>query len=71
MKLLTSQLRMHTERSNTLKKAMEAYNNTVPAFGTKEYGDYSVLLGAIMREDYYVSWLNECIKNIKEQTDLS
>ena len=38
-----------------------------PAFGTKEYGDYSVLLGAIMREEYYVSWLNECIKNIKGQ----
>lgn len=71
LKLLNSQLRMHTERSLTLKKTMESHNNTVPAFGTKEYGDYCVLLSAIMREDYYISWLNECIKNIKEQADLS
>ena len=71
MKLLHSQLRMHTERCNTLKATMEAYKGVVPPFGTREYGDYSVLLGAIMREDYYVSWLNVCIDNLKEQTGLS
>ncbi len=67
MILLHSQLRMHTERCNTLKSSMEAYGGVVPAFGTKEFGDYSVLLGAIMRENYYVSWLNVCIDNLKKQ----
>ena len=71
MKLLTSQLRMHTERSNTLKRYMDGYEGKVPAFGTKEFGDHAVLLSAIMREDYYISWLNVCIKTIKEQTGLS
>ncbi|MBE6015481.1 MAG: PadR family transcriptional regulator [Lachnospiraceae bacterium] len=70
LKLLKSQLRMHTERGNTLKRSLESYAGTVPPYGTKEYGDYSVLLGAVMREDYYVSWLNVCIENLNKQTGL-
>ena len=71
LKLLNSQLAMHTERGNTLKKNMEVYNYVVPPYGTKEFGDYSVLLGAIMREDYYVNWIKVCIENVKSQTGLN
>ena len=70
VRLLKSQIRMHTERGNTLKRSLDAYEGRVPSYGTKEFGDYSVLLGAVMREDYYVSWLKVCMDTVKSQTGI-
>lgn len=70
LEILDSQKAMHTDKLNKLKHNMETYENTIPKYGTKEFGDYSVLLSAIMREEYYVNWINICIDNVKTQTGL-
>ncbi|MBQ0014473.1 MAG: PadR family transcriptional regulator [Oscillospiraceae bacterium] len=66
MKLLTSQLSQHTDKRNHLQKIMsEVFNNKPPKKGTPELGDYMVLDGAILREDAYIDWLNNCIELYK------
>ena len=34
----------------------------VPQSDSDEFGDYLVLMGAIMREEMMIEWLNRCIR---------
>ena len=55
----------HQLKLNALTESMKAYNYECPKYGTPEFGDYSVLLCAIMRENFYIKWLNICMDNAK------
>lgn len=60
--LLKSQLNQHTEKRDDLQKVMQkVFNNKAPKKGTPELGDYLVLDGAILRENAYIDWLNNCL----------
>ena len=67
IELLKSQIDMHTAKITVLKDSMTAYDSGVPSYGTAEFGDYSVLLGAIMREEYYINWLNTIMDTVNGQ----
>ncbi|MEI3168225.1 MAG: PadR family transcriptional regulator [Lachnospiraceae bacterium] len=41
---------------------LDHYHNTAPAIGTREFGDFMVLEGAIMREKSYIDWINDCLR---------
>jgi hypothetical protein len=59
---LKDQLQKHLDKRQFLCSNMErAHHNRVPALGTKEYGDYLVLEGAIMRETSYIEWLEKAL----------
>ena len=66
LKLLQSQLNQHTEKRDFLAGIMKKeFNNKAPQKGTAELGDYMVLDGAILRENAYIDWLQNCIKLYK------
>ena len=66
LKLLQSQLKQHIEKRDHLQGVMQkVFSNTPPKKGTPELGDYMVLDGAILREDAYIEWLQNCIKLYK------
>lgn len=58
--LLENQKLQHVKRLNTLKKTFEQYPE-VPDLHSDRFGDFVVLRGAIMREEYVIDWLDECI----------
>lgn len=58
--LLQNQRQQHLKRVNSLKKTLEQYP-VVPASNSDRFGDYLVLRGAIMREENYIAWIDECI----------
>ncbi|AFA48351.1 PadR family transcriptional regulator [Acetobacterium woodii] len=64
-KHLHSQLSKHNSKKESLEKSLTAFWNNIPQYGTKEFGDYAVLLGAVMREDSYIAWLYKCLDAIK------
>ncbi len=64
-KHLHSQLTKHHFKKDTLEKSLSEYVDDIPPYGTKEFGDYAVLLGAVMREDSYIAWLHKCLDTIK------
>lgn len=64
---LISQLEKRTVRKNNLQYIMDSYYESIPNILTKEFGDYMVLKGAIMREDSYIEWLNHCILCITDK----
>ncbi len=60
---LTNQLQKHIQKKKYLDEIMLTnHNNTAPAVGTKEFGDFMVLEGAIMREQSYIDWIKDCMK---------
>ncbi len=64
--LLKSQIKQHIEKRDHLTGIMlKVFNNKVPEKGTTELGDYMVLDGAILRENSYIKWLENCIKIYK------
>lgn len=58
--LLENQRLQHVKRLNTLKKTAEQYPE-VPDRHSDRFGDFIVLRGAIMREEYVINWIDECI----------
>ncbi|WP_373481826.1 PadR family transcriptional regulator [Acetobacterium sp.] len=62
---LNSQLLKHNYKKEYLENTMVKVFSNVPQFGTKDFGDYAVLLGAILREDSYIAWLIKCLELIK------
>jgi len=61
-KHLVDQIQKHTDKRRYLSDNMKKnHNDTVPALGTKEYGDYLVLEGAILRETSYIQWLENAL----------
>lgn len=60
---LSNQLQKHILKKKYLDEIMLTnHNNTAPAVGTKEFGDFMVLEGAIMREQSYIDWIEDCQK---------
>lgn len=59
LRLLDSQIKQHNLKLKHLQDTNDSFE-TVPAKGTVEFADYLVLQSAIMREDYYLEWLNLC-----------
>lgn len=65
---LLSQLSKHNFKKNYLETSLDkSFADTIPIYGTKDFGDYAVLLGAIMREESYIAWLKKCLDLIKNQ----
>ena len=60
MSLLTDQLEKHRRRMAHLQNNMEKFPQVPPA-ESDAFGDYLVLLGAIMREENNCRWLEQCI----------
>ena len=60
IELLENQLTQHRLRKTYLEKQMEKFNR-VPDSNSKDFGDYLVLTGAIMRQDMLCEWLEKCI----------
>ena len=58
--LLKDQLGNHRQRLAHLRKNQEKFDS-IPARDEDAFGDYLVLLGAIMREENTCRWLEQCI----------
>lgn len=58
---LESQLVQHQSRLKHLQRNQEKFSQ-LPSSDSDEFGDYLVLLGAIMREETNCSWLQKCIE---------
>lgn len=64
-KHLQAQLKKHNAKRQYLMDTMqENHNNEAPLVGTREYGDFMVLEGAILRETSYIQWLKNCLKRM-------
>lgn len=61
--LIESQLLQHRERLMHLKENQKKFRN-VPKPEEQEMGDYLVLMGAVMREETTVLWLEKCLKMV-------
>ena len=61
LRLLESQLKQHKDRLEHLKHNQEKFSK-IPDSDSHEFGDYLVLMGAIMRENTNIEWLKECIR---------
>lgn len=66
---LHQQIGKHRLKKKQLEDSLAAYAGSVPPYGTKEFGDYAVLLGANMREDSYIDWLKVCLDAIGQQNE--
>lgn len=61
---LHRQIGKHNLKKDYLEDSLTAFLDNIPKYGTKEFGDYAVLLGAVMREDSYIAWLKKCLKSL-------
>lgn len=59
--MLEDQLHKHRTRLKHLKNNQKKFTE-VPQSDSDEFGDYLVLMGAIMREEMTIEWLNRCIE---------
>ncbi|MFR5392302.1 MAG: hypothetical protein ACLTG6_01805 [Roseburia faecis] len=55
------QLHRHTSRLKHLQNSQTKFT-AIPDSSSDEFGDYLVLLGAIIREEMMIDWLKKCIK---------
>ena len=61
-KHLSRQMKKHSSKRQYLQDIMDRhYNPDIPEVGTREYGDFMVLEGAILRENSYIQWLKNCL----------
>lgn len=58
--MLEENLRQHEERLRHLQKNQEKFT-AVPERNSAAFGDYLVLLGAVMREETTCEWLKKCL----------
>lgn len=59
--LLESQLTQHEKRLEHLQRNQQKFD-CIPDTNSNEFGDYLVLMGAIMREEMNCEWLRTCIQ---------
>lgn len=57
---LESQLRQHEDRLTHLKNNQKKFTEVPPA-DSDGFGDYLVLMGAVMREETSCEWLKKCL----------
>ncbi len=60
-KMLEQQLRLEEARLEHLKLNQKKFSK-IPEQNSPEFGDYLVLMGAIMREETNCEWLRNCLK---------
>lgn len=60
--LLEGQLDQHLKRLEHLRHNQTKFEGAIPPTDSAEFGDYLVLMGAIMREENTCRWLEECIR---------
>lgn len=60
IRLLENQLEQHKNRIKHLRNNQLKFD-CIPEKDTDEFGDYLVLMGAIMREEMTIEWLEKCI----------
>ena len=60
IEMLEDQLDQHTKRLEHLKNNQKKFTQ-VPNRHSHEFGDYMVLMGAIMREETTCEWLKKCL----------
>lgn len=65
LELLEHQLEEHQKRLDHLRHNQTKFGGVVPPKDSQEFGDYLVLMGAIMREENNCRWLEECIRLCK------
>ena len=58
--MLEDQLHKHRTRMRHLKNNQKKFTE-VPDSSSDSFGDYLVLMGAVMREEMTIEWLNRCI----------
>ena len=58
--LLEDQLHKHSSRLKHLRNNQTKFT-AVPDSEADEFGDYLVLMGAIMREEMVIEWLKKCL----------
>lgn len=60
---LHDHVKKHQDKRRYLADIMEQnYQGKAPALGTREYGDFLVLEGAILRETSYIQWLENALE---------
>lgn len=57
---LENQLAQHEARLEHLRNNQKKFPS-VPSSGSNEFGDYLVLMGAVMREEMNCEWLKKCL----------
>jgi DNA-binding PadR family transcriptional regulator len=57
----TRQCLQHKKRLAHLKENQKKFNH-VPKADEEDFGDYLVLMGAIMREESTIAWIEKCMK---------
>lgn len=62
--LFNDQLLQHQSRLRHLIQNQNKFKE-IPANDSDEFGDYLVLLGAIMREEMTCQWLNKCLELLR------
>lgn len=67
MELLEHQLEQHQKRLEHLQGNRRKFSDVIPPKDSPEFGDYLVLMGAVMREENTCHWLAECIQLCKEK----
>lgn len=63
---LQKELSKHKVKEHYLSDLMKQHHDCLaPAFGAREFGDFIVLEGAILREKSYIQWLENCLDRIR------
>lgn len=65
-KLLQDQLEQHQQRLEHLKNNQKKFSGQ-PTPDCEEFGDYLVLMGAVMREETTCAWLKKCLEMCEEK----
>lgn len=66
-RLLADQLEQHRARLEHLRENQKKFT-AVPQSSSEEFGDYLVLMGAVLREESTCAWLEQCIALCEEPT---
>lgn len=67
LELLEHQLGQHQKRLKHLRNNQTKFGGVIPPTDSAEFGDYLVLMGAIMREENTCRWLEECIRLCRQE----
>jgi DNA-binding PadR family transcriptional regulator len=62
--LVKQQKLKHLQKLESLQRIMDRTYPVPPSVKTREFGDFIVLESAIMREKYYINWLDDYLSHI-------
>ncbi len=61
---LAEQIEIHRLRLEHLKNNQKKFDSVPADPSTSEFGDYLVLMGAVMREETTIEWLERCLEMV-------